>query len=387
MTPTYLSSYIMLVILPAQLSVDKRNSLINHGKNFFINTTHTATPSLINGIETLDVLQNNNTHDQAYEIFCCGNGQDAMQDSFAKYRAYKQPHKNYIFWNYPSVGYSKGPAQSVHNLIEAGYQQAKRVLDRGIPAHKITLHGLSLGGAVAIQVARRLHEEGHLVNLEVDRSFSQLAHVLPADLKKHEADTPLLTSVIALSLSGLTIGTTLAGLVASIGIVLASITTPTIKPYIENSFNALGSFTGALLAVAGLIVGVLAGLVLGTLLSVQYFWTDEPLTAPITSAFSALLNATCCEMDSVDAMQCILKADSKLENDAKKQPNICVINTLDDEVIPVEASLNVGLGFKPGQAPLDNETQALKPKITSFWYLRGGHTDEPQDPIHKHYYA
>jgi len=384
MTPTYLSSLLMQLILPAQFAVDKRTSLHNDGKTSTINHTHTATPLSIDGIETLEILQKHNNN-QTYEIFCCGNQQDAMQDGFAAYLAEKQPNKNHILWNYPGVGGSAGHTNSAHDLIEAGYKQAKRLLDQKIPAEKITLHGLSLGGAVATQVAQRLHEEGHLVHLEVDRSFAQIARVLPAKLEKNELDTPLFTSVIALSLSGLALGTTLAGLVGSIGVVLATLATPTIKPYIEDTFNVLGSVVGGILAIAGLVVGVLAGLALGALLSVQYLWTDEALIVPITCAFSAVLYSTCCEMDSVDAMDHILKADNKLENCTKKQPTINVINTVDDEVIEVEASLNVGLGFRPGQASQDDETQPLQPKINSFWFEKGGHGGEPHDPIHENH--
>jgi alpha/beta superfamily hydrolase len=259
MTPTYLSTLIMSAILPAKFIVEKKKPLVNdeqglctvrswferaNFEEYPFNTfktnyydkmakTHTLASLSVDGLETLEAKQKQPNPNQQYEIFCCGNGQDAMHIYTAYNRIATEPNKNYIFWNYPGVGSSKGGAHSTHNLFNAGYQQAKRLIDQGIPAQNITLHGLSLGGGVATLVARQLHEEGHLVNLEIDRSFARIASVIPASLKrnminedtsKQSSYAPLITSTVALALSGVALGTTFAGFVSSVGLVTASAT-------------------------------------------------------------------------------------------------------------------------------------------------------------------
>ena len=248
MSPSFLSSLIMYAVLPAKLSmcVEKTSPLENgddgfcseqswcnrsffaENPNYFasalykpMSRTHAFKTLTPHGIETLDAMQRHGEpNQQHYEIFCCGNGQDAMNVYSVAVRISKQPNKNYIFWNYPGVGCSAGDSHSVHDLFKAGYQQAKRLLDQGIPAQNITIHGLSLGGGVAAHVTRQLHEEGYLVHLDVDRSFSQLSAVIPASINTNTptAYAPLITSVIAFSLSGVALGTTFAGFIATIGL-------------------------------------------------------------------------------------------------------------------------------------------------------------------------
>lgn len=259
MTPTYLSALIMSVILPAKFIVEKKKPLVNDEqglctvRSWFeranlkesqfnsvktgyydkMANTHTLASLSVDGLETLEAKQKQSNSDQQFEIFCSGNAQDSIHFYTAFIRITSNPNKNYIFWNYPGVGSSKGGADSTHDLFKAGYQQAKRLIDQGIPAQNITLHGLSLGGGVATHVARQLHEEGHLVNLEVDRSFARIASVIPASLTRNMTNkytskqsryAPLITSTIALALSGVALGTTFAGFVASVGLVAASAT-------------------------------------------------------------------------------------------------------------------------------------------------------------------
>ena len=310
-----------------------------------------------------------------------------------------------------------------------------------------------MGGGVAVHVARQLHEEGELVNLEVDRSFARISAVIPASMKKIGAGGPLSTSIIALGLSGVALGTTLSGFLASVGLVTASSTIAVgyigacftqciglvlqkimraigemiafpfsffskatsnnikscfngvgeylawpfnltafainktisiLASFIDRVINLLGSIAGGLSALSGLVVGSLSGLVFGMLLSLQLLWTDKPLTMPLTPVFSAALNSACCEMDSVDEMYRLLAADNKPENREKEQAKISVINTLNDEIIDVAASLNTGLGFEPGGIPRDDENKQLKQKVSSFWYRDGGHMGEVSKPVHPH---
>ncbi|MFT4058074.1 MAG: hypothetical protein QM652_00840 [Legionella sp.] len=489
MTPTYLSTLVMFAVLQAKYHVEKKKPLINdeqglcteeslferakadHPFNMFkakydeITKTHTLASLSVDGLEMLEARQKQPNPNQQYEIFCCGNLQDAMNFYTAYDRITTESNKNYIFWNYPGVGSSMGETHSTHNLFTAGYQQAKRLIDQGIPAQNITLHGYSLGGGVATHVARQLHEEGHLVNLEVDRSFACIASVIPASIKrnminketsKQSSYAPLITSTIALALSGIALGTTFAGFVASVGLVTASATaaigyigafciqsigsllqeTMTVigemiafpfsffsksisddikslfnnigyclaypfnlaafaineifsamASFIDNAVNLISSIAGSAIAIGGLVAGSLAGLILGALFSIQLLWTENPLTMPITPAFSAVLYSLCCEMDSVAEMSRLLNADNKPANRTKEQPNISVTNVIDDGVIDVAASLSIGLGLKPGK-PSDDKNRALKEKITSFWYRKGGHIGqltELIDPLVEHH--
>lgn len=363
MTPTYLSSFVMLPILPPQI-YQPDDSCSNIGEDYRSGLLD------LDGIDTIE-LKHNTSKD--YQIYYCGNAENACNNDI--YLKYIPLNKNLIFWNYPGVGYSAGPARSVFDLIEAGYKQAKRLLDQGVPANNITLYGRSLGGGVAAQVARRLHEEGHMVHLRIERSFSSLAPVAPEMLKANKWNTPFFTSLIALSVSGVALGMITAGLIASIGLVLANLTPSAIAPYINATFDLVGSFVGLGTLIAGALVGALVGLALGTLLSIQFLWTNNPLTVPMTPAFSALLYSTCCEMDSVSAIR-DMRNMRNMHAQPSNTPTISVTNTVDDKVIRVPASLNVGLGFKPGQAPRDDVNSALKQNINSMWYRNGGHNAE-----------
>ena len=472
MTPSYLSSLITYAILPAKMMVPKNQPLQNDQKNhctkdslrqrsrhvinddelfdnFYqpILKTHTLEASFDGGVETLTARHKERyVGVRPYVVHFCGNAQDAMTIYTA--HSVAKSKKNHIFWNYPGVGGSKDSGSTIEDLIEAGYQQVKRVLNQNVPADKITLSGLSLGGGVAAQVARRLHEEGHLVHLTIDRSFANLRSVVPALLtnhqqyEEHKKMAPLLTSCLAFSLSGIALGTTFAGLIASIGLVSANaiaalgfaiaylmraigfivqtlvsllgeiIAFPislfsrdagqaikdffddlgeslsyavnyassivheciaTIAWLVETGVNLLSSIIGGGIATMGAVAGTMLGLVVGGFLSLQLVWTDQPVAVPMTPAFGAVLFSSCCEMNSVHAIGKILKEDMKAKHANKPEPQIEVINTMDDNIIWPEASLNTGLGFKPGVIPAVNERQRLFNRITSFWYRFGGH--------------
>lgn len=481
MTPTYLSTLMMSAILPAKFIVEKNKPLINDKQgectveswfarnhvnkvNFDqiktyvydkITQTHTFSSLSVDGLETLEAKLKQPNLNPQYKIFYCGNGEDAMHLGVAYTRILNEPNKNYIFWNYPGVGASLGGAHSTHHLFKAGYQQAKRLIDQGIAPNNITLHGFSLGGGVAIHIARQLHEEGHLVNLEIDRSFARIASVIPAIFTRHmthketskqSSYTPLSSSTITFGLLGVALGTTFAGFVASLSLLAASaleaigyiaayciqalgfmlqetisvigkiiacpfsLFSKSIGDDIQSSFNnmayylayvvylvafainesfaalallvdsiinLLSSIAGGVIAIMGLVAGSLMGLIFGALLSIQLLWTDTPLIIPMTPAFSVLLHSSCCEMDSVTEIHHLLNISPKSENRTKGQAQIRVSNVVDDPMIDVEASLNVGIGFNPRKLS-DDENRPLKEKVTSFWYLTGGHTGRPR---------
>src|SRR3990167_614892 len=126
MTPSYLSSLVMMLILPATLLVTKQKSLKNTTtgcdvQSWFerttwnapqlmvsryaywlrayiedINYTHACTVLTVDGLETLEAACRETTSNQ-YEVFCCGNSQDAMCLWTARHRIRMDESKNYVF--------------------------------------------------------------------------------------------------------------------------------------------------------------------------------------------------------------------------------------------------------------------------------------------------
>lgn len=451
MTPSYLSRIIMLAVLPAKFlhlhninEVEHRN---NHLYFAFISlfdkykTNSNLDSSLINGIETEEIKSK--TGSSEYLIYFCGNCQDAIT-SFARYI---DTDKNLILWNYPGVGRSLGGANSAYDLFEAGYEQVKILIDKGTPANQITLHGFSLGGGVATHVARRLHEEGLLVNLEVYCSFSSLTDVVIASIKKKFEENiyiqyaPLITSIIAFGISGIAVGTTFAGLLASVSLLVAnllmavgysfnifflaigyilqgiiagagkliscffSLFSKSLSEDINNFFsnvgnnvfclfsylainintlflntalffdkylNLISSIISGIISLCGLLAGILVGSLFGSIFSLQLFFTKNPYSMPMKFAFSAALYSACCEMDSIGQINRLLNLDKS--KSANESPMIKVINTVDDPIIDISASLNNGLGVNPTKKSKNNN-QFLLSKINSIWYSKGEHSD------------
>jgi pimeloyl-ACP methyl ester carboxylesterase len=482
MTPSYISPLIMSALLPSTVIVERNNPLQNYNSQCtkdsilkrtcemhdniglfnqhyqHVTNTHTLEKVTIEGLESLRAqMKQQPANGAPYEIYFCGNAQDAMPIFTASARIAAEPQKNHLFWNYPGVGFSRGSTDSPDDLIKAGYQQVKFLLGEGIPANKITLYGFSMGGGVAAQVARQLHKEGLMVHLTIDRSFANLASVGSECIKAFLAEpeythiAPLCTSILACGVAVFSLGTTFAGLVATTGLLTDNAITTvglmvayfvramgifmqafvsligeiiafpfslfsqkvsndikewfdrmgeslsyganfisqgiyeaiaTIAWVIDCSVNFIGSLAGGAIALAGFLGGCLLGLITGAVLSLQLCWTDKPVTMPMSPAFSAGLYSSCCELNSVNAIRDIVAIDTLPKHQDKAPAEIQVINTLDDEVIRVNASLNKGLNFKPGVVPNNEERQPLRNKVTSFWYRNGGHGGHASNPIH-----
>lgn len=477
MSPSFLSKLVSYAVLPGQIMVNRQPLANNehgfctleswyrrsYGQNYNIeftnpyydqlSATHSFSALSVDGLETLEAK---NANADEYEIFFCGNAQDGMSFDLAYSRITANPNKNYIFWNYPGVGCSKGDMRiGAQDLFDAGLQQVTRLLEAKVPAAKITLHGLSLGGGVASQVATALYDNGQVVNLEVDRSFSNIAEVIPEAFKLNitEPDTglpmlkaPLVSSVTAFAVSGITLGTTLAGFISSVGLVMGatcagvsylmaycikalgylmealvytigqvialpfSFFSPDLGERVKNFFDALayyagyplhltalvfdklmqgissfldhtvnffGSLAGAGVSLVGATAGVLSGLILGAIMSIQWAWTNNPLLMPMGPAFRAAIFSSCFSMDSVDELTHLFNETERPRNLGSRKPEVSVINTLDDEIIPVGASLNRGLGFHPGQA----QDATLQGKMHSFWYQKGGHMGKVSEQV------
>jgi len=85
-----------------------------------LSATHSFSALSVDGLETLEAK---NANADEYEIFFCGNAQDGMSFDLAYSRITANPNKNYIFWNYPGVGCSKGDMRiGAQDLFDAGLQ-------------------------------------------------------------------------------------------------------------------------------------------------------------------------------------------------------------------------------------------------------------------------
>lgn len=429
-------------VLFSETYVEKRvEAKIQDWKNWLnsVCRTHSLKVFKVHGIETISITPRD-TFRPDIEVFFCGSGQDALWKSGIS-RSLEEVHQNKqcIYWNYPGIGCSEGDVASEDDLFDAGLQQVKRLLDSGIPASKITLHGLSLGGSVAVDVALKLHQQGYPVNLEVEQSFSDIALVMPAEikeaLKEHKAYLPFVSTTASTIMLGLSLGTTVSGLISTAGLAVASASTvigyciatmihtlglilsfaisglgqvvafffpektqekiillfdqcASVISYIFNcsahevadmltalgevihlGIDLIGSIVGGTVAIGGVLSGLFMGLAIGSLLSIQNLWTNEPLCMPMVPAFNLALASICCNINSAK------KVKQLLDYTEKHATSVTISHSTQDIVIPVEAALNTGLGMHPGKKNPHHG------KIKSIWYSEGEHGEDLSSPI------
>ena len=353
-----------------------------------------------NGVQTLTAKAHQSTQ---YQIYFAGNAQDALDPNYIKEVLQVAPNKNHIFWDYPGASRHEG-IKRFDVLFKSGYKKVKYLLSTGVPAKDITLYGYSMGGGIAAHIARKLHTEGHPVNLTIERSFSSLSavvspllyHKINTEQKTYAQHLPLGSAIAAFAITGVSIGTALAGLITSIGVLITSLIAGigyiaslmlslipgfmffanllntlfnAATQYLNTCIDVVASTIGSVVALAGFIVGALTGLVLGAILSLQLLFTDNPINFSLKQPTRMLLNTTTGEMDSVDNVQRILSF--------KKHGKVKVINSKEDEVIRTEAALNTGLGFTTNSTRTLNK-QSVNNPVTSLWYSKGGHIDTLQ---------
>jgi len=147
----------------------------------------------------LDTLQLSNPQSppQSYLIFFCGNNMayKVRLPEFQKIIETIAPA--IIAFDYRNVHYSQGRVYSKQELLNDGIAQVQRLLNAGVAAENITLHGLSLGGGLASLVAAHFHSQSpaQKVYLVADRTFPSLTDavlgkVLP-ELGYSKARAPL----------------------------------------------------------------------------------------------------------------------------------------------------------------------------------------------------
>ena len=373
--PTYLSSFVIVQFRKfIQWKIESSSTVIFNPP---ASLTHTFDVSFLNGLETLEINAIQKSDENHYIVYCCGMEENALSFDVTSI----QPNQSVIVWNYPSKGRSQGQVHSATDLFKSAFYQVTRLLDKGIPDKNITLHGYSLGGGVATAVARQLHEQGHFVHLTVERSFARFSSVVPALVNKIDVEkAPLVTSILALVVTGFALGIAFAGFVNALGHLVTESMVADSMPasIVAETVNVIASLIGGIISLSGLILGSLLGTILGILLSVQLLWTNNPVMLSVSLAFRSILLSFCFEMDSVTELQQLLATHDKPENETKEKPTITVINTVDDEVIDIAAAFNTGLELVPENK---HQRPSLKEKVTSFWYPKGGHRGALEGPI------
>ena len=99
--------------------------------------------------------------EQFYNIHLLGAGQRLGNRLVDLYREAARQQKNVIAFDYSNVGYSKGPKiSSLNRLLADASAMVSMLLEQGVPANHITLHGLSLGGLVATLLSAAYHQAG-----------------------------------------------------------------------------------------------------------------------------------------------------------------------------------------------------------------------------------
>jgi hypothetical protein len=392
-SPSFLSQLLLNLILPAKLGthIDWREHFFKPNLDFqayqkIITISHDFEYMYINGLETTTAISKENSKE--YQIFFCGNGQNAMH-IYSSYNAIKNnPNINHILFNYPGVNHSDAPLTSTHDILESGYTQAMHLINKGVQAQNITLHGHSLGGSVALYAARKLYDKGYHVKLKIDRSFATISSVIPENIQltlntQKPIKKSMISSGVTCALYGLTLGINIATIILNLGKLISSIVClpnylimskngplEIIGKFIETSFNVIGSFIGGIIAVAGLITGGMLGMLLGILLSVQSLWTKTPYLLDMNFAAHLLCLSAFCEIDSIQQMNQLLEHNPN-HNDIE------LINTINDEIIPIKSSLSYNLGFLPSE----NKPHKNHQRLSCQWYSRGGHCEDLQAPI------
>lgn len=374
LTPNYLTSLLMYAILPSKYTIKKSEPQTESETNLEVKTYETQS-------------DNNGT-----TIYFIGRRGNAIERAPLTMPQLPQT-KKFIFWNYPDVGRSGGTSYHTDELVLAGYKLVKERIVNNTPANEIYLYGHSLGGAVAAAIAEKLHTDGFAINLTVDRSFSSLSAATDAILRQWLSDSnnqlaassSLITSVIATTAAVIMPGIILSESLNSLGLLLScAITyagyslaqligmlpyTETVAKYINLTFNwmgdisymltnAISSVVAASIILVSLIVGVCVGALIGLCLHIV------GIDMPVEPILRTILDLTVGNLDSTQSVNHILRMEHHGE--------IKVINSLTDEIITPEASLNTGLGLPPkSNRVLD--TEHMRAPFISIWHTESSH--------------
>ena len=119
---------------------------------------------------------NKSDTEKRYIINFCGN-MGSCFDSISDRTTEANAGYTAISFNYRGVLGSADknhPCESKQHLIDDGITQVQALLDKNVNPDNINLSGISLGGAIAIEVAAHFHRKGTPIRVFADRTFSSL---------------------------------------------------------------------------------------------------------------------------------------------------------------------------------------------------------------------
>jgi len=130
-------------------------------------------------LDTLEILHpeesKKDPEDQKWIVFFPGNGARYEHLIILATQLSRDIGANLYLGNYRGVGYSEKSPSKSKDLIVDGEAMVQYLLnEKKIPSGNIMVHGWSLGGAVANEVAALHQEKGQEMKLCNDRSFSTL---------------------------------------------------------------------------------------------------------------------------------------------------------------------------------------------------------------------
>jgi hypothetical protein len=167
--------------------IDKIVFLDNARELFLADKTNNAEQLTIRTADGIDldtlIINNANQNNfpidqQKWIVFFQGNGACYENNLTQQKLLSDHTSASILTGNYRGVMRSKGSATSAHDIVLDGEAMVQYLLNKGVPSNNILIHGWSLGGAVATEVASYHQQLGNEMNLCNDRSFSTLSDVV-----------------------------------------------------------------------------------------------------------------------------------------------------------------------------------------------------------------
>ena len=136
----------------------------------------TSDHATLNGVELKGQIEGEAANEK-YIVFFMPNGA-LWEELLPKLKTIQQQSgANVVCYNYRGVGASTGTFSSEAPLINDGVEIINALIAKGM---RTLPHGLSLGGGVATQVVAKLAQEGTVLHLCNERSFTSIPNVLIA---------------------------------------------------------------------------------------------------------------------------------------------------------------------------------------------------------------
>ncbi|MBA3816475.1 MAG: alpha/beta hydrolase [Parachlamydiaceae bacterium] len=161
-----------------QIEIDINEiSQIHKNREIFLNDpTNQAeqiTIKTVDGIE-LDTIKIKNSHSNKWIVYFGPNAECYEKIMEGLKEISEKTGANVYTGNYRGVMRSHGAIQSTNDMVLDGKAMVQKLLSEGIPEEDMLIHGHSIGGAVATEVAS-LYPKVHHCS---DRSFASLSHFL-----------------------------------------------------------------------------------------------------------------------------------------------------------------------------------------------------------------